>query len=85
MAQKTSSHRSKQNQPNKCYNSTSCIISVLVIIFVLGSIVWDMLFTRPEIKNSLKEIRIEIANLSNKIDYQNMQIVTDSLRNYDRF
>ena len=63
----------------KCYNSVSCIISVLVIVFILGSIVWDILFTRPEIQKSLNDIKTEISTLSVKIDDQNKIMKSDSI------
>lgn len=52
----------------KCYNSLSCVLSVLVIVFILGSIIWDIFFTRPEIKDSLTDIKKELVQLGNKID-----------------
>ena len=47
----------QKNQKQKCYNSFSCILSVLIIVFVLTSIVWDMLVTKPAIRDSIDQIK----------------------------
>ena len=53
---------------HKCYNSFSCILSVLIIIFVLGSIMWDICITKPSLRNSIEEIHTEIRDIHHKID-----------------
>jgi hypothetical protein len=50
----------QKNQKQKCYNSFSCILSVLIIVFVLTSIVWDMLVTKPAIRSSIDQIKTEV-------------------------
>ena len=52
----------------KCYNSFSCILSVLIILFVVCSIAWDVLVTKPEMRKSIEEIRIEVKDIHSKID-----------------
>ena len=52
----------------KCYNSLSCILSVLIIIFVVGAIAWDITITKPAMRKSIDEIRIEVKNIHEKID-----------------
>ena len=37
-------------------------------MFVLGSIIWDILFTKPAMRESIDEIRIEVKNIHEKID-----------------
>ena len=54
----------------KCYNSISCILSVLVIIFVVGAIAWDTLVSKPKIRQSIEEIRMEVRDIHEKIDKQ---------------
>lgn len=58
----------KNNTNPKCYNSFSCIGAILIIMFVLGSIIWDILFTKPAMRESIDEIRIEVKNIHEKID-----------------
>lgn len=52
----------------KCYNSLSCILSVLIIIFVVGAIAWDITVSKPAMYKSIDEIRIEVKNINEKID-----------------
>lgn len=52
----------------KCYNSLSCILSVLIIIFVVGAIAWDITITKPAMRKSIDEIRIEVKNIHEKIN-----------------
>lgn len=70
-----------QNQNQKCYNSFSCILSVLIIVFVLTSIVWDMFVTKPAIRSSIDQIKTEVQIIHSKIDktYTPFTIDSDSL------
>ena len=54
----------------KCYNSFSCILSVLIILFVVCSIVWDVLVTQPEMRKNIEEIRIEVTHIHEKMYVQ---------------
>jgi hypothetical protein len=54
----------------KCYKSFSCILSVLIIIFVVASIGWDSFVSKPEMRKSIEEIRIEVKDIHQKIDKQ---------------
>ena len=45
-------------------------------MFVLGSIIWDILFTKPAMRESIDEIRIEVKNIHKKID---SRLVADSI------
>ena len=71
----------QKSQKQKCYNSFSCILSVLIIVFVLTSIVWDMLVTKPAIRSSIDQIKTEVQVIHSKIDktYAPFTIVSDSL------
>ena len=71
----------QKNQKQKCYNSFSCILSVLIIVFVLTSIVWDMLVTKPAIRSSIDQIKTEVQVIHSKIDkiYAPFTIDSDSL------
>ena len=64
---------------HKCYNSVSCILSVLIIIFVLGSITWDICITKPALRNSIEEIHTEIKDIHHKI---NVNLIQDTTK-YD--
>lgn len=61
----------------KCYNSFSCILSVLVIVFVLGSILWDMCITKPAMRSSIEDIKIEVQEIRQKLD-ANYNTIPDS-------
>lgn len=52
----------------KCYNSFSCVASVLVIVFILGSIMWDLLVTKPQIRQSIAEIKIELKGIRSTLN-----------------
>lgn len=56
------------HKTQKCYNSVSCILSVLIIVFVIGAIGWDIFVSKPEIRNSIEEIRIEVKDIRWKLD-----------------
>ena len=75
------SAQKNQNQTQKCYNSFSCILSVLIIVFVLTSIVWDMFVTKPAIRSSIDQIKTEVQIIHSKIDktYTPFTIDSDSL------
>ncbi len=52
----------------KCYNSFSCIGSILIIIFVLGSIIWDICITKPAMRDSIDDIRVEVKDIHQKLN-----------------
>lgn len=54
--------------PQKCYNSLSCVLSVFIIIFVVCAIGWDIMISKPAMKKSIDEIRIEVKGIHEKID-----------------
>lgn len=58
----------------KCYNYFSCVLSVAVIIFILGTILWDLFITKPAIKSNMADIKNELVSINNKLSVQ------DSLR-----
>lgn len=59
-------YQNKKKNP-KCYNSVSCILSVALIVFILGSIVWDNFVTKPKIQREINEIKTEIKNINMKL------------------
>lgn len=65
-----------QDKTQKCYNSVSCILSVLIIVFVVGAIGWDIFISKPEIRNSIDEIRIEVKDIHQKL---NSKLIQDSI------
>lgn len=58
----------EQPKVKKCYNTFSCIMSVLVIIFIVGAILWDMFISKPMIYNSIEDIKTEMRIINDKID-----------------
>ncbi len=57
----------------KCYKSISCIISVLVIIFIFGAVIYDLVWTKPELRSNIKEMKTQIIEINhniNKLDSQ---------------
>ena len=52
----------------KCYKSLSCIISVLVIVFIFGAIIIDLAWTKPSIRQDISEINKELFIINSQID-----------------
>ena len=69
-------------ETQKCYNSFSCIAAVLIILFVIGSIIWDVCVTKPSIHKSIEEIQTEIKEIHSKID---AKATSDSLSTAEFF
>lgn len=57
----------------KCYNSFSCILSVLIIIFVVGSIMWDICISKPALRGQIQEIHTEIKDIHQKLNASFLQ------------
>lgn len=70
------------NQTQKCYNSFSCIGSILIILFVLGSIIWDICVTKPAMRDSIEDIRIEVKDIHEKL---NTKFANDTINFYDAY
>ena len=64
------------NDTKKCYNSFSCVLSVLIVLFVVVSIAYDMIVSKPAMKSSIDDIKIEVKDIREKI---NAQIANDSI------
>lgn len=64
-----------RNDINKCYNSFSCVLSVLIVVFVLGSIIYDLCYTKPNISKNITEIRTELNIMNEKIDHFKSTVV----------
>ena len=62
-------------RPQKCYNSFSCILSVLIVVFVLGSILFDLCVTKPNISRNITEISTELNVMNEKIDKFNSTMI----------
>ena len=52
----------------KCYKSLSCIISVLIIVFIFGAILIDLAWTKPSIRQDISEINKELFIINSQID-----------------
>ena len=59
-----------EDKSQKCYNSFSCFLSVMIIITVVVSILWTQFITMPNFENKLDNMRIEIRDINSKLDYQ---------------
>lgn len=58
----------KENTPKKCYNTFSCIASVIIIIFITGAILADLIVSKPKIYRSIDTIREEVEVIHQRID-----------------
>ena len=62
----------------KCYKSLSCIISILVIVFIFGAIIIDLAWTKPSIRQNISEINKELSIINKQIDkIDSLQIATN--------
>lgn len=59
---------SESQNHKKCYNTFSCIMSVLVIVFIIGAVLWDLFVTKPVLRESINEIKTEVRIINEKID-----------------
>jgi len=65
------------NEGVKCYKSVSCIISMLIIAFVFCAILYDLVWSKPQIGRDISAIRSEVRDLNyqiQKIDSANQQV-----------
>ena len=69
-----------EDKSQKCYNSFSCFLSVMIIITVVVSILWTQFVTMPNFENKLDNMRIEIQDINSKIDYKILH--KDSVSSY---
>ena len=61
------------NNGVKCYKSASCLISIFLIVFIFGSILYDLCYSKPKIREDINQINKEIKIIDeriNKIDSQ---------------
>jgi hypothetical protein len=72
----TMANKTSKKSPKKCYNTFSCIASVLIIIFMVGAVLWDLCVSKPVIYESIEEIKTEVQVINQKID-NHYQIVND--------
>lgn len=60
--------KKQKETTQKCYNSFSCVAAVLIILFVIGSIIWDVCITKPSMHRSIEEIQVEVKEIHAKLD-----------------
>lgn len=60
--------KKQEEKTQKCYNSFSCVAAVLIILFVIGSIIWDVCITKPSMHRSIEEIQVEVKEIHAKLD-----------------
>lgn len=68
----------EQVTEKKCYNSWSCILSVAIILFVLGSVIYDMTISKPEMRKNINEIKVEVQEINEKINAQSAVYFMDA-------
>ena len=54
--------------PKKCYNTCSCVLSVAIIIFITLSIAWQNFVTTPRTYESIESLRNEVRGVREIID-----------------
>lgn len=52
----------------KCYNQISCILSVMIIAFILGSVIYDVTISKPKMNRAIDDIKQEVQQINQKID-----------------
>lgn len=57
-----------KHKPKKCYNTFSCIASVIIILFITGAILVDLIVSKPQIYKSIETIREEVEVIHQRID-----------------
>lgn len=57
-----------QKSTKKCYNSWACSLSVLIILFLLGSVIYDMTYAKPKMNKSIKQIEAQVEEINCKMD-----------------
>lgn len=65
----------EKNDIKKCYTTFSCVASILIILFVLGAIVWDLFITKPQIKRNITEIKSELVNINKKLELRDSILI----------
>lgn len=58
----------EQTTGKKCYNSWACSLSVLIIVFLLGSVIYDMTCSKPKMRKSIKQIEVQVQEINSKMD-----------------
>ena len=64
----------------KCYKSTSCIISIMIIVFIFGSILYDFCYSKPKIRQDIDNINNEIRIIDQRINKIDSQQIMSSER-----
>lgn len=71
-------------ETKKCYNSVSCVLSVLLIAFMIGAVLFDFCVSKPQTNKAIKEINIEIKHINEVISQQSTftgyEEVADSIK-----
>ena len=64
------------NKEKKCYNTFSCIASVVIIIAILGGMLNAYFVTFPDMHRDIKEMKKDVGEL--KSLYEHQQKMLDS-------
>ena len=64
------------NKDKKCYNTFSCIASVIIIIAILGGMLNAYFVTFPEMHSDIREMKKDVGEL--KSLYEHQQKMLDS-------
>ena len=68
-----------ENISKKCYNSLSCILSVVIIVFIIGAMLFDIFISKPKTRENIAEIKFEIKKINEKIELYNTVMFNDSI------
>lgn len=68
----------------KCYKSMPCILSVLIILFISGAIIYDLVFAKPKMERNIYNINAEITNINKHIEQIDSQQIS-ICRKFSRF
>lgn len=47
----------------KCYNTFSCVGAILIIAFILGTLIWQVLFVCPQLQQTMEDLRSDMKEL----------------------
>lgn len=54
----------------------------MIILFVIGSIIWDICVTKPAMRESIEDIRVEVKDIHEKL---NTKFASDTISFYDAY
>jgi len=65
----------------KCYKSVSCIIGILVILFIFGAVTYDLVWAKPELRTNIKDMHTELSTIKDHVE----RIDSQQTKTYSEF